>query len=182
MLKFFLGLIFGLVLSVSYVWWGVEKPVFLDLLDRLQGNVIASATDSELYDVNASDGVRRRAVEVYFRNSSADAAKVDAEAGHPFLTALHRHRVLREARQLRLQWTSFDKALAQPAIREGLEKKYQETDTISLKQAMLMQALQTQPFLSAWISRYTSGAKPKTLLGTLTQLSRRAPVTTTAIP
>ncbi len=173
MLKFFLGLIFGLLMSVSYVRWGIEKPKILDLVDQLKGNIVAAATDSELYDVNAPGDVKARALEAYFRNSPYRATVVDAEFGHPFLTALYRRRVIREARQLRLQWSAFDKALVQKNLRKVLENKYQTTDARLLKQAMLMRALREQkPFLFNWINRFDGGTTRETLLKRLTVLSQ----------
>ncbi|MGH1419492.1 MAG: hypothetical protein ACRBCJ_11595 [Hyphomicrobiaceae bacterium] len=176
MLKFFLGLCFGLIMSVSYVRWGIDKPQILNLVDQLKGNIIATATDSQLYDVNAPADVKTRALEAYFRNSAESAAKIDAEFGQPFLTALYRRRVIREARQLRLQWTAFDKALAQTNLRAALENKHQTTDTIELKQAMLMHALTEQKnFLWDWMRRYDEKPSPETLLNRLSKLSQ-API------
>jgi hypothetical protein len=99
MAKFIAGLVAGVLLAIGYVRFDVALPPFLRLPDLLRGNVIATATEAELYGDVVDPAVRRRALEIFFANRPADAASLDAEAGHPFLAALHRERAVREARQ-----------------------------------------------------------------------------------
>lgn len=97
--------------------------------------------------------------------------RVDAEFGHPFLAALYRKRAIREARRLRGQWSAFDTALDKPALRERLEKKYGTTDATALKQAMLAEALQREPFLKSWLVKQGHAIEHADLLATLREAS-----------
>lgn len=90
---------------------------FLKLPERLKGNLVTAAVEAELYDLNVDAAVKQRALKVYFDNRASDAAKLDAEAGHPFLGALHAARAAREARMIRATWDAYDKARASPSAR-----------------------------------------------------------------
>jgi hypothetical protein len=153
MLKFILGVIAGALLSFGYVRYNVELPGLVQLPDRLRGNLVSAATESELFDLDAPPDVGRRALEVYFANRPQDAAALDAAAGHPFLAALHRDRAQRQARQVSLAWTAFDEGLSKPALRAALERKHATTETAALKQAMLEEALGRKPFLKSWLEK-----------------------------
>lgn len=151
MLKFILGVVFGAVMSFVYVNYNVELPGYLQLPEMLRGNLISTTTEATLYDLDADEAARQRALEVYFDNRARDAAKVDAAFGFPFLAALHRERASRMARQLAMAWGAFDEALAKDALRQTLEAKYGTRDTDALKRAMLMDALARKPFLKRWL-------------------------------
>lgn len=153
MLKFIVGVIVGALLSAGYVHYGWSVPEVLRLSDRLAGNLVSTATDDVLYDLDADPETRKRALEVYFANRAPDAAKLDAAAGHPFLIVLHRERVAREARQLLLSAPAFDETLGKDSLRAALEKKFATTDRQVLKRAMLMDALDRKPFLKLWLEK-----------------------------
>jgi hypothetical protein len=112
---------------------------------------VATVVESDLYDLTGDAGTRTRALEVYFKNRAGEAARLDAEAGHPFLNALHRTHARREARVLAMQWTGYDKVLAKPALRTLLERKHGLSDADALKRAMLFDALARKPFLMNWL-------------------------------
>ncbi|MGD9785884.1 MAG: hypothetical protein AB7E80_09050 [Hyphomicrobiaceae bacterium] len=177
MLKFVLGIVVGALLSIAYVHFGLAPPKVVELPSRLAGNVVSTATESVLYDLDADAAARRRALEVYFANRAPDAAAADAEAGHPLLTALHRERARREARQLLQTPAAFDEALAKPALREALERKHGTTDTGTLKKAMLMEALERKPFLKAWLARNGAPLTDATLGDALKATAAYAPAT-----
>lgn len=153
MAKFLSGIVLGALLALGYVHYDWELPDALQLPARLQGNLISSATESELYDLDGDAATRQRALEVYFANRAEDAAKLDAQAGHPFLDALMRTRAQREARQLLMNPSGAEMALSKPALRAALERKYATTDVEVLKRAMLMEALQERTFLKAWLEK-----------------------------
>lgn len=153
MLKFFVGTALGALLSFVFVRFGLEPPAITKLPEKLKGNLVTTAVEADLYDLNAAAGVHERALKIYFDNRAGAAAKLDADAGHPFLTALHRDRATREARTLNAAWSAYDKVLAKPALRAALERKYAVTDDAALKQAMLMDALAKTPFLKEWLER-----------------------------
>lgn len=171
MLKFILGVLFGAGLAVGYVRYSIELPEYLQLTDKLRGNLVSTATEGELYDLGRDIETRRRALEIFFANRPDFAVRVDAEFGHPFLAALYRKRAIREARRLRGQWSAFDTALDKPALRERLEKKYGTTDATALKQAMLAEALQREPFLKSWLVKQGHAIEHADLLATLREAS-----------
>jgi hypothetical protein len=148
--------VFGAVMSFVYVHYDIQLPSYLQVPDVLRGNLVATATETTLYDLDADSAARQRALEIYFENRARDAVKVDTAFGHPFLTALHRERATRKARQLSMVWHAFDEALSKEALRSSLEKKYGTSDTDGLKRAMLMDALDRKPFLKRWLEK-TSG-------------------------
>lgn len=153
MLRFILGTAFGAFLAFAYVQLGIEPPEFLKLPERLKGNLVATAVEEDLYDLDNDQPTRTRALAVYFKNRATDAAKLDETAGHPFLNELYRTRAIREARTLAALWAAYDKVLAKPELRRTLETKHATTDDDALKRAMLLEALAKKPFLSAWLSR-----------------------------
>lgn len=172
MWKFLAGMAAGTVLAILYVTFNLQLPGFLQIPWLVKGGVISTATEAELYTLGPDSGARQRALEIYFDNRAHDAADLDAAAGHPFLTALHRNRAMREARLLSARWVAFDTALAQPALRQSLEQKHQTTDTEALKQAMLWEALQDMPFLQQWLSLAYGPQTPQTLYASLLDARR----------
>lgn len=178
MWKFLAGMAAGVVLAILYVVFNVQLPAFLQIPGLVRGGVISTATEAELYGLGEDDAARLRALEVYFDNRAADAAELDASAGHPFLTALHRARAAREARHLSTRWEAFDQALAQPALRQTLEGKHQTTDTTALKQAMLWEALDETPFLKQWLTITYGPQTPQLLYTTLLEARRLPPAPT----
>lgn len=172
MLRFLLGIALGAALSFGYVTWGGTAFEVLGLPDKLRGNIVSSAADGALYDLEQNASTRRRALEVFFGNQAELAARIDAEAGHPFLSALHARRAAREARQLRAQWQAFDVALGKPALRQALEAKHATQDAMALKREMLAEALNKHPFLQGWIARHHPAAVKDELLETLAKIAR----------
>lgn len=171
-LKFLGGIALGAALAFGYVRWNLSLPKWLELPELLKGNLISTATEADLYDLDKPLNVRQRALEVLFQNRAAFAAEVDAQMGHPFLNALYRKRIIREARQLKMQWSAFDKALAKPALRAALERQHGTKDSLALKRRMLMRGLKEKPFLAKSIALKTGPATPETLRDTLTRLSK----------
>ncbi len=153
MAKFILGVLFGAVMSSVYVHYNVQIPAYLQIPDILRGNLVSTTTEATLYDLDAASTQRQRALVVYFANREQDAAKIDAAFGHPFLSALHKERASRHARQLSMAWAAFDEALSKDALRQTLEDKYGTSDTATLKRAMLMDALKRKPFLKQWLEK-----------------------------
>ncbi len=152
MLKFILGVILGAGLAVGYVRYEIELPEFLQLTDKLRGNLVTTAIETELYDLDADIAKRQRALEIYFANRPQKAVEVDAAFRHPFLEALYRTRAIREARLLRNHWDAFDTALEKPELRAVLELKHGASGDLVLKQRMLLDTLErSYPFLARWL-------------------------------
>jgi hypothetical protein len=151
MLKFFAGVLIGLVLAISYVRFNVQLPPILQLPNDLRGGVISAATENDLYDLDGDEQRRRRALEVFFANRPGAAAEADAEAGYPFLKSLQAARAAKEARQFRSQWNGFDAAIEKPGLRAALERQYGTRDADQLKRAMLFEELTARPFLKQWL-------------------------------
>lgn len=170
--RFLLGLVIGIALSFGYVRWGITLPDFLTLPEQLRGNIVSTAIEEDLYDLDQPIETRRRALEVFLESRAKFAVEVDAEYRHPFLSALYRKRATHEARLLNGQWGAFDEALAKPALRAMLERKHGATDDIALKQAMLFSAYQEKPFLVRWIAKQgRDSPTPETLLPLIRKLS-----------
>ncbi len=171
-LKYIAGAVLGILITVVYTRLGFTTPAILEIPGKLKGNVISSAAEYDLYDLTQPMEVRERALEVFFGNRSKFAVEVDAEFDHLFLESLYRKRVIREARQLRMQWSAYDTALEKPALREVYERKYGTDETIALKQSMLMNAYQEKEFLVEWVKRNREPVTHENLLQTLEELSR----------
>ncbi len=168
MLKFILGVLFGAGLAVGYVRYNVELPEYLQLTDKLRGNLVSTATEFELYDLEQDLATRQRALEILFANRAEFAVEVDAEFGHPFLKSLYRRQAIREARLLRGQWSAYGTALAQPALKARLEQVHGSEDSEVLQQRMLASALEKDyPFLKSWMEKNGEPSGEAELLDTL---------------
>ncbi len=176
MARFLIGLVVGLALAFGYVRWGVSAPGFIQLPEKLKGNIVSTAIEGDLYDLDKPLDARKRALEIFFQNRPQFAAEVDAEFAHPFLNALYLKRVIREARLLRSERGAFDIALRKPALRAVLEKKHGATNDTALKQAMLFDAFTKKEFLVQWVAKYEERVSPNTLLPLLKKLSAQPPV------
>lgn len=172
MLKFFVGTALGAILSFVFVRFGLEPPAITKLPEKLKANLVTTAVEADLYDLNAAAGVHERALKIYFDNRAGSAAKLDADAGHPFLAALHRDRATREARKLNAAWSAYDQLLAKATLRAALERKYGASEDEALKQAMLMDALAKQPFLKAWLERAHDEVTPANLRALLAEAAK----------
>jgi hypothetical protein len=153
MLKFFLGLFAGIIGSVTYVYFNVQLPEFMQLPGLLKDNIVSSTTEEALYDLGGEATGRQRALEIYFASRPAEAAQLDADSGHPLMGALYAQRATREARQVSMMWSAFDVALEKPALRQALERRHGTTDTEALKLTMLLDAIGDRPFLKSWLEQ-----------------------------
>ncbi|MGI9407812.1 MAG: hypothetical protein ACR2O4_15665 [Hyphomicrobiaceae bacterium] len=171
MLKFLLGIVFGAAMAFGYVRWNVGLPEFLGIPDKLKGNIISTAGETDLYDLDRPMPVRKRALEILFRNRAGFAASVDQEFGYPFLKALYRKRVIREARQLRLTVTAIEHTLKQDALRANLERKHATKDPAQLKQRMLLDQFRRSGFLARWVDKHVGPVTEENLLSVLKRLS-----------
>ena len=168
MLKFILGVIFGAALAVGYVRYNLDLPEYLQISDKLRGNLVSTATEGDLYDLGRDIAMRRRALEVLFANRPEFAVEVDQEFGHPFLKALYKRRAIHEARLLRGQWSAFDMGLEKAELRAALERKHGANDPLVIKQRMLQAALaKSYPFLKRWLEQKGEPAGEGELLATL---------------
>ena len=175
MLKFLLGVIAGALLSFGYVRYNVQLPEILQLGDRLRGNLISTAVEQDLYNLERPTETHRRALEVFFANRPADAAAIDARNGYPFLQRLHSRRAIRQARILSMQWSAFDAALSRPELRKVLERKHGTSSDVELKRAMLVDALDREPFLKQWLITQGEQINPQTLQDVLKKYRALAP-------
>lgn len=176
MSKFLLGLVFGAIMSFAYVRYNVELPAIMQLPGLAQNAAVAVAATDDLYDLDAPEDHRQRALEVYFQSQAKQAAEIDQAAGSPFLKALHKRWAVREARQLKLQWSAFDQGLAKPQLRKVLERTHATTDPLKIKRAMLWKAFQDKPLLQSWLRHHGGPATPDTLPDRLTEAAKGWPV------
>jgi hypothetical protein len=171
MARFLIGLLLGIALAFGYVRWGISAPGIAQLPETLRSNIVSTAVEGELYDLDKPIELRRRALEVFLRNRAKFAVEVDADFSHPFLNALYLNRVIREARILRGYWSAFDKVIGKRALREAVEKQYGTNDETALKQAMLFEKFEEETFLAQWVARHEGKVTPEGLLPLLIKLS-----------
>ncbi|MBI1210041.1 MAG: hypothetical protein GC190_01140 [Alphaproteobacteria bacterium] len=169
MLKYLTGTALGAAMAFAFAAFNVEPPPILKAPARLKANIVATAVEGQLYDLDGDLAARERALEVYLKNRARDAVKLDGEAGHPFLTLLVRARARHEALELLAGWSAYDKVLAQPALRATLEHKYGSEDSDELKRVMLLEALDRKPLLKSWLAKTTVAATAENLRGLLRQ-------------
>ena len=154
MWNFFAGTVFGLGLSVAYVWYDVSLPKWLELPGVFQESIKAAVADEALFDPNAPADMRRRALEVYFANQSKRMAAIEIELGYPLTSQIQRRRIGRAAQVLRSMWSAFDTALSKPSLRAALVKKHGDGSDEVLKRRMLLSALRKKPSLMSWIEKH----------------------------
>lgn len=171
--KFLAGAVFGLALSVSYVWYGVTLPGWMELPALLQKSLKAAAVDDALFDPDVPEAMRRRALEVYFENQAKRAAALEAELGYPLTSELRFRRAKRAAQILHAQWIGYDVALEKSALRKALIARHGVSDNDSLKRRMLMAALRKEPTLLQWFKLQSHTPSEANVLEVLTELSRR---------
>lgn len=174
MLKFLLGVVLGMAVAVAYVHWGFDLPDKLQIATKLRGNLVSTAVEGDLYDLDLDSSRRQRALEVLFANRPQFAAAVDDEMGHPFLEALMRNRAAKDARRLVSSWPAFDRVLAQTELRAALEEKHATRDVGELKRRMLAEAFSRETFLAAWIRRRGPAAAEGDLLAALREVAGRS--------
>lgn len=171
-MKFISGTVFGLILSVAYVWYDAKLPDWLELPDTLQRSLKSAATDDALYDLDAPLDMRQRALEIYFANQAERAARLDAKLGHPILRELVRRRVVRRAQFMRNLWTGYGLQIEKASLRKVLVTKHGDVDDETLKRRMLMDALQDEAFLSGWLKSHRPAVSPENVYETLLEVSQ----------
>lgn len=155
MLKFIAGTVFGLALSIAYVWYGITLPAWTEFPSMFQRSLTAAATEDTLIDLDTPDDQRRRALEIYFANQPNRAAAVEAGLGYPITQELQLRRARRTAQILLAKWKGYDQVLAKPALREAMAKKHgNPSNDETLKQRMLLAALLNESFLMKWIKHH----------------------------
>ena len=176
MWNFLAGTVCGLVLSISYVWYDVSLPGWVELPDAVKKSLNAAVVDDALIDPGTPEATRRRALEVYFANQAERAAALEAELGYPLTRAMQNRRVKRAAQRLRAEWSKYDETLRQPALREAMSRKHGVSDDETLKRHMLMAALQEKPMLAKWLKAQSRMPSISNVLELVSEVSRLAPM------
>jgi hypothetical protein len=65
--KFLIGLIAGIAMAFGYVRWNVS-PGIMELPEKLRGNIVSTAIEGDLYDLDKPLDARRRALQACFRS------------------------------------------------------------------------------------------------------------------
>ena len=167
------GLAAGLALAVAYVHWGISPPALLEAPARLKGNLVATAVEERIYDLDATSEEQGRALEVFIQNRPKDAVALDAELGRPLLLGLQRERARREAVQMLSAWAAFDAVLAEPGLRTALERKHGTTDATALKQAMLAERIARAAYLAKWLARDGGALRADQMVQRLRDVARK---------
>ena len=171
--KFVVGLIVGVLMTSGYVKWGWKKPAILEVPEQVTSSVLAATATNDLYDLSQPLEVRLRALEVVAQQRPDEVLIVDAEElDYALLEAFYRRKARREATALSLQWSAYDVAIDKPALRDVFERKYGQLDNESLKQAMLFEAFEKEPFLKPRIDQKYKQVDRTTLLPILKEVRR----------
>jgi len=171
--KFIAGTLFGIVLSVSYVWYDVDLPDWIRLPEMFQSGLKAALTQDTLVAQDAPADQRLRALEVYFASQPKRAANLDRQLGHPHLNALTFAYVRRKARQLDTKWTAYQKGLDAPSIRAALVRKHGTSDDALLKRRMLLLDLLDQPHLHQWLTHHRTTPTVQNVRELIVELARQ---------
>ena len=83
--------------------------------------------------------------------------EIDAAIDNRFTTEVLRRRASRQASQLRIRHTAFDKIFSYAALRKHYETRYGTNDPKVLKRAMLIEAIRGQPFLYQYLQKRYPG-------------------------
>jgi len=172
MVRFVLGLVFGIAMSLAYIRYNVELPEMLQLPGLMQSGVVAGTADATLYDLSRPLGERERALEVLMQARARQVVEWERAEGYPLMSALYRRKARHEARKLKLRWAAFDEALGQPSLRGVLERRHGTAETDELKQRMLWAAYQDDEFLRGWLEMNGGEPQPEALLGRLDEVAR----------
>ena len=175
MWNFVAGTICGVILSISYVWYDVSLPDWVELPHAFKKSLNAAVVDDALVDPDIPEATRRRALEVYFANQAERAAALEAELGYPLTRAMQIRRVKRAARRLQEQWSGYDVILSQPAVRETRSRKYGVSDDDTLKRHMLIAAMEEQPLLARWLKAHARAPSVSNVLEIVKEVSRLEP-------
>ncbi|QDT63536.1 hypothetical protein [Calycomorphotria hydatis] len=146
-MQFFLGLAVGVGLTFGYVRYGWELPAILQLPGKVGDAAVLTTADMDLYDFDQSLEVRQRALAVVLGRQPDLLMELDEQFEHQMLNELLRRKALRKAQILKQKFDAYDKGLEQPKIRQILERKYREQDTLALKQRMLHADIRDDEFL-----------------------------------
>jgi hypothetical protein len=175
MWNFLAGTVCGVVMSVSYVWYDVSLPDWVELPDAFKKSLNAAVVDDALVDPDIPDATRRRALEVYFTNQAERAVALEAELGYPLSRAMQVRRVQRAAQRLLTEWSKYDVTLSQPALREFKSRKHGTSDHDTLKRHMLMAALEGQLLLTKWLKKHARAPSASNVLEIVTEASHLTP-------
>jgi hypothetical protein len=104
------------------------------LPETLTANLMTTAVEADLSDLNAAEGRARARAKSHFRQQRG-------RRGTRSWRRNTRERARREAAKLVAAWRGYDDVLAQPALRATLERKDGVSEDDALKRAMLMDAL-----------------------------------------
>jgi len=171
MLKFFLGTVLGAAMAFGYVRWDLDLPEFLQLPGMLKGNLVSTAVEGDLYDLDQPFKTRRRALEIFFQNRPKFAVSVDAEFGHPFLKVLYRKSVIRAARIIKAQGPALDRAFEKPELRKVLEKTHGTTDPELIRKRFLLAQFRKETFLVKWVEKNIGPVTEKNISSILQRLA-----------
>lgn len=154
--KFILGVGVGVALVSAYVRFGYKPPAVLQIADTVTSEAAVAAAELSLYSPDADPDARRRALAVVLGKKPELVVQVNEELNDRILADVLRRRAMRRATQLRLQSAGYEKALAQPALRERLETRYGATEPAALKRRMLATAIRKDKFLTWYLRNYTA--------------------------
>jgi len=153
-MKFIGGVLLGVVLTFVYVRYSWTLPEVAQLPGKITEAAIVATAEMDLFNPEASDDVRRRALSVVMSHQAGEFVELDHELGDPLMEEVLRRKAFRETKLLKHQMTAYEAAMDKPALRQALERKHGKTnDNEELKRRMLLSAIRSEEFSSWYLRR-----------------------------
>lgn len=151
--KLIVGALIGAGVTYAYVRFGYKPPAVVQLAERVTDGAVSTTATMSLYNPDANEDERHRALAVYLGKEPEVLIEIDRELDGRIMDEVLRRKALRQAKLLKHQMTAYDAALARPALREVLEKKYGASGDDQLKRRMLAAAIRKEEFLYWYLQR-----------------------------
>ncbi|MCA9248226.1 MAG: hypothetical protein KDA42_13955 [Planctomycetales bacterium] len=154
----------GALLCYAYVRFGFELPGILGIPQRISSEALVTTAEMSLYDCDASDTERLRALSMVLANRPELMLEVNQQLDGAILETVLRRKAVREAKLLKQRVAAYDMALQKPALRSLNERKHKIRDLAKLKRAMLADDLHENEFLIGYLRRRFPDASSDELL------------------
>lgn len=94
-LKFFFGLVSGILLTILYIRFGFELPGIVGVEQRVVSAEVVKTAELDLLNSNASTSARQRALAVVLANQPEKFVEIDSAIGNKFMAEyLRQHNAL----------------------------------------------------------------------------------------
>lgn len=158
--RFLIGVGVGIAITWGYVRFGFELPGIADLPGQVMSGAISMTADADLENWELPLEARQRAAAVVFAQNPDRLIEIDNALDHAVLNELWRKKAVRRAQILNSTCTGYDKVLAQPALRDRHERKFNTADPDFIKARLLAQDIRDDGFLQGYLVRFWPDDSP----------------------